>query len=184
MRTQEGEESEAHGRLLGLFPAPFTGPQGRRVPDTRVRVSAAREAVARSHLLLAALHTTEPSSDRNVPTLKTERQAGRRGWGGQREGRLSQTFLGKNKRKFQSLERQLRDPARNSDPKEQAFQRPVPAHRGSQAGRGGSGGLGPAILATHSFSVQRVLWLPTAMPRAEEIRVPGFWRTHTHTHKL
>ena len=35
MRAQEGEESEAHGKPLGLLPAPFTGPQGRRVPDTR-----------------------------------------------------------------------------------------------------------------------------------------------------
>lgn len=56
-----------------------------------------------SCLLPAPLTTAEPSSDWNIPMQKTERQAGREGEkrGG---GRPSQTFLGKNKGKFQSLE--------------------------------------------------------------------------------
>lgn len=136
-RPHPGKGSENPRAALGsLVPFPVgTGTRGPRESGQCQKGSLAGRPEALPEVLSPAgsphHHTAQP---RLECSNGQNRQAGSREGENRAVGRRSQTFLGKNKGKFQSLECQLRGPARHSDPKEQAFWRAVPAHRGSQPG--------------------------------------------------
>lgn len=117
--------------------------------------------------MLASRTSQGAGSAWNVPELMTERWAG--GAGEQGLGRPGQTFLGKNKGKFQSSAHVLRGPARRSHSRE-GFWRTGPAsqapcRRGGALGAWGQSSILPVLC-------QQVLldtspWLPTAIPPAQ-----------------